>query len=83
MKDTTLENSWFTDFKEFQESVDKPAKDSTNEFFNRHQYASFEAVWMQSNLHCMNMALCYCNQTIVMNLAITLRQSLFTKLVTN
>jgi len=43
MKDHTQENSWFTDFKEFQESVDKPAKDSTNEFFNRHQYASFEA----------------------------------------
>ena len=39
-----MENkNWFADFKEFQESVDKPAKDSTNDFFNRHKYASFEA----------------------------------------
>ena len=29
--------------KEFQESVDKPAKDSTNDFFKRHKYASFES----------------------------------------
>ena len=43
MKDTTLENSWFTDFKKFQESVDKPAKDSTNDFYKTHTYASFEA----------------------------------------
>ena len=39
-----MENkNWFADFKAFQESVDKPAKDSTNDFFNRHKYASFEA----------------------------------------
>ena len=42
MKDHTQENSWFTDFKEFQESVDKPAKDKANSHF-RNKYASFEA----------------------------------------
>lgn len=42
MKDHTQENSWFADFKEFQESVDKPAKDKANSHF-RNKYASFEA----------------------------------------
>lgn len=36
-------NTWFADFIEFQKSVDKPAKDSTNEYLNKHKYASFEA----------------------------------------
>ena len=37
-----MENkNWFADFKEFQESVDKPAKDSTNDFFNRHMFKRF------------------------------------------